>query len=55
MRPKGAPGSWEWRGKPEDSLYCALYPRAWTVFNIPEVAVRIIARQVRLAVLCCAV
>eukprot|EP00090_Calanus_glacialis_P001049 TRINITY_DN10747_c0_g1_i1.p1 TRINITY_DN10747_c0_g1~~TRINITY_DN10747_c0_g1_i1.p1 ORF type:complete len:818 (-),score=118.10 TRINITY_DN10747_c0_g1_i1:399-2852(-) len=46
QRPKGAPSSWEWLGKPEDSLYCALYPRAWTVYNIPEVGVRIICRQI---------
>jgi hypothetical protein len=35
--PKGAPSSWEWRGQPEDSLYSALYPRAWTVYNITQV------------------
>jgi len=46
IRPKGAPSSWLWKGKPEDSLYCALYPRAWTVYNIPEVGVRVICRQV---------
>ena len=45
-RPKGAPSSWQWRVKPEDCLYCALYPRSWTVFNIPEVGLRIICRQV---------
>ena len=45
-RPKGAPASWEWRGRPEDGLYCGLYPRAWTVYNIPEVGVRLICRQV---------
>ena len=45
-RPRGAPSSWEWRGRPEDGLYCALWPRAWTVYNIPEVGVRLICRQV---------
>ena len=34
---KGAPSSWQWQGKAEDSLYCALYPRAWTVYNLPKV------------------
>ena len=33
---KGAPSSWQWRINPEDSLYCALYPRSWTVYNITE-------------------
>lgn len=37
-REKGAPASWQWLGRGEDSLYCALYPRAWTVYNIPQVA-----------------
>ena len=36
-REKGAPASWQWLGRGEDSLYCALYPRAWTVYNIPQV------------------
>jgi len=43
---KGAPSSWKWRGNPEDSLYCGLYPRAWTVYSIPEVGVRLICRQI---------
>ena len=34
---QGAPSSWQWRGNAEDALYCALYPRAWTVYNIPKV------------------
>ena len=33
-------------GRPEDGLYCALWPRAWTVYNIPCVGVRLICRQV---------
>ena len=43
---KDAPSSWEWKVKPEDCLYCALYPRSWTVYNITEVGLRIICRQV---------
>ena len=43
---KGAPSSWQWRINPEDSLYCALYPRSWTVYNITELGLRIICRQV---------
>ena len=46
VRPKGAPSSWEWRVSPDDCLYCALYPRSWTVYNIPEVGIRLICRQV---------
>ena len=46
VRPKGAPSSWQWKVKPEDCLYCALYPRSWTVYNIPEVGLRLICRQV---------
>ena len=34
---QGAPSSWQWQGRAEDALYCALYPRAWTVYNIPKV------------------
>ena len=34
---QGAPSSWHWQGRAEDALYCALYPRAWTVYNIPKV------------------
>jgi len=45
-REKAAPSSWQWRGGAEDALYCALYPRAWTVYNIPKVGVRIICRQI---------
>ena len=36
---QGAPSSWQWRGRAEDALYCALYPRAWTVYNIPKVCI----------------
>ena len=34
---QGAPSSWQWQGRAEDALYCGLYPRAWTVYNIPKV------------------
>jgi len=43
---KGAPSSWKWKGNPEDSLYCGLFPRAWTVYSIPQVGVRVICRQI---------
>ena len=46
IRPKNAPSSWEWRVQPEDCLYCALYPRSWTVYNLTEVGIRIICRQI---------
>ncbi|XP_023331930.1 non-lysosomal glucosylceramidase-like isoform X2 [Eurytemora carolleeae] len=42
----GAPSSWKWAGNPEDSLYCGLYPRSWTVYNILQVGVRVLCRQI---------
>ncbi|KAH9503274.1 Non-lysosomal glucosylceramidase [Bulinus truncatus] len=38
--------SWDWSFPPENGIYHALYPRAWSVFNIPEMMVTLICRQV---------
>ena len=35
----GAPSSWKWQVDPEDTLYCGLFPRSWTVYSIPQVSV----------------
>ncbi|KAL5005060.1 hypothetical protein ScPMuIL_018516 [Solemya velum] len=38
--------SWEWNTSLDNATYHALYPRAWTVYNIPEQKVRLICRQI---------
>ncbi|KAB7499797.1 Non-lysosomal glucosylceramidase [Armadillidium nasatum] len=38
--------SWEWGFSGADGLYCGLYPRSWTVYNIKEQCIRLICRQV---------
>ncbi|XP_076067444.1 non-lysosomal glucosylceramidase [Oratosquilla oratoria] len=45
-RPKKSLGAWDWGINAEDSLYCGLYPRSWTVHNIPEQKIRLICRQI---------
>lgn len=43
---KGCLDSWNWNLKGEDATYHALYPRAWTIYKIPEHKVQLICRQV---------
>lgn len=43
---KGSLDSWNWNLRGEDATYHALYPRAWTVYKIPEHKVQLICRQV---------
>ena len=38
--------AWDWGFSSEDGLYCGLYPRSWTVYNIKEQCIRLICRQV---------
>ncbi|GFS08363.1 non-lysosomal glucosylceramidase [Elysia marginata] len=37
---------WDWSFPPENGLYHALYPRAWSVFSIPEHQLTLTCRQV---------
>ncbi|XP_063225117.1 non-lysosomal glucosylceramidase isoform X3 [Bacillus rossius redtenbacheri] len=45
-KPRHGLSSWAWGFDGSDGQYCALYPRAWTVFDIPELSVRLVCRQV---------
>ncbi|KAG0715972.1 Non-lysosomal glucosylceramidase [Chionoecetes opilio] len=45
-QPKKGLASWEWGFNGADGLYCGLYPRSWTVYNIKEQGIRLICRQI---------
>ncbi|XP_045109559.1 non-lysosomal glucosylceramidase-like isoform X1 [Portunus trituberculatus] len=45
-QPKKGLESWEWGFNAADGLYCGLYPRSWTVYNIKEQGIRLICRQI---------
>uniref|UniRef100_A0A1B6DSU6 Non-lysosomal glucosylceramidase n=1 Tax=Clastoptera arizonana TaxID=38151 RepID=A0A1B6DSU6_9HEMI len=38
--------AWSWDFPSDQAYYTALYPRAWTVYDIPEHKVRLICRQI---------
>ncbi|KAK9498238.1 hypothetical protein O3M35_004097 [Rhynocoris fuscipes] len=38
--------SWEWNIPPNYAEYTALYPRSWTEYNIPEIKLSLICRQI---------
>ncbi|XP_010437619.1 PREDICTED: non-lysosomal glucosylceramidase-like isoform X2 [Camelina sativa] len=38
--------SWDWNMKGDKSMYHALYPRSWTVYNEPDPELSIVSRQV---------
>ena len=38
--------SWEWGFPRQDATYHALYPRSWTVYDIPEFNLRLTCRQI---------
>ncbi|CAL9232258.1 unnamed protein product [Arabidopsis halleri] len=38
--------SWDWNMKGDKSMYHALYPRSWTVYNEPDPELRIVSRQI---------
>ena len=47
--PKGlTPGlsRWSWGFPAEDATYHALYPRAWYVYDVKEIGIRLVCRQV---------
>lgn len=46
-KPRGKKlSSWEWDFPGEEAEYIALYPRSWTVFNIPEQKIKLVCRQI---------
>ncbi|KAK7066212.1 Non-lysosomal glucosylceramidase [Halocaridina rubra] len=45
-KPKKSLGAWDWGFSGADGLYCGLYPRSWTVYNIKEQSIRLICRQI---------
>jgi len=45
----GNPGTlsaWDWSFDPSQGSYTGLYPRAWYEFNIPEVSLKLVCRQI---------
>ncbi|XP_043279338.1 non-lysosomal glucosylceramidase [Venturia canescens] len=38
--------SWDWNYDGKDAFYTALYPRSWTVYEIPQFQLRLICRQI---------
>ncbi|XP_063625252.1 non-lysosomal glucosylceramidase isoform X2 [Cydia splendana] len=45
-KPKKAPSSWEWNLNGADCQYTALYPRAWTTYNLSKYGVKLVCRQI---------
>lgn len=38
---------WKWGFDPENGHYVGLYPRSWTVYEIPELQLVLVCQQVR--------
>lgn len=45
-KPKKQLSAWEWDFDGSQAEYTALYPRAWSVFRIPDYAVTLVCRQI---------
>ncbi|XP_053613198.1 non-lysosomal glucosylceramidase isoform X2 [Plodia interpunctella] len=45
-KPKKAPASWEWNLNPADCEYTALYPRAWTTYDLSNYGIKLVCRQI---------
>ncbi|XP_045534468.1 non-lysosomal glucosylceramidase [Papilio machaon] len=45
-KPKKAPASWEWNLKGSDCEYTALYPRAWTTYDLSKYGIKLVCRQI---------
>ncbi|CAG4974270.1 unnamed protein product [Parnassius apollo] len=45
-KPKKAPASWEWKLNGSECEYTALYPRAWTTYDLSKYGVRLVCRQI---------
>ncbi|XP_041983726.1 non-lysosomal glucosylceramidase [Aricia agestis] len=45
-KPKKAPQSWEWNLNGSECEYTALYPRAWTTYDLSKHGIKLICRQI---------
>ncbi|XP_037870253.1 non-lysosomal glucosylceramidase isoform X1 [Bombyx mori] len=45
-KPKNAPESWEWNLNGADCEYTALYPRAWTTYDLSKYGIKLVCRQI---------
>ncbi|XP_072939317.1 non-lysosomal glucosylceramidase [Epargyreus clarus] len=45
-KPKKAPASWEWNLNGADCEYTALYPRAWTTYDLSKYGIKLVCRQI---------
>ncbi|XP_034827146.1 non-lysosomal glucosylceramidase isoform X1 [Maniola hyperantus] len=45
-KPKKAPQSWEWNINGADCEYTALYPRAWTTYDLTKYGIKLVCRQI---------
>ncbi|XP_037298095.1 non-lysosomal glucosylceramidase isoform X2 [Manduca sexta] len=45
-KPKKAPAAWEWNLNGADCEYTALYPRAWTTYDLSKYGVKLVCRQI---------
>ncbi|XP_013187208.1 non-lysosomal glucosylceramidase [Amyelois transitella] len=45
-KPKKAPASWEWNLNPAECEYTALYPRAWTTYDLSKYGIKLVCRQI---------
>ncbi|XP_023936584.2 non-lysosomal glucosylceramidase isoform X1 [Bicyclus anynana] len=45
-KPKKAPQSWEWNINGSDCEYTALYPRAWTTYDLTKYGIKLVCRQI---------
>ncbi|XP_039751489.1 non-lysosomal glucosylceramidase isoform X2 [Pararge aegeria] len=45
-KPKKAPQTWEWNLNGSDCEYTALYPRAWTTYDLTKYGIKLVCRQI---------
>ncbi|XP_059046558.1 non-lysosomal glucosylceramidase isoform X2 [Achroia grisella] len=45
-KPKKAPQSWEWNLNAVDCEYTALYPQAWTTYDLSKYGVKLVCKQI---------
>ncbi|XP_047513512.1 non-lysosomal glucosylceramidase [Pieris napi] len=45
-KPKKAPTSWEWNLDSSQCEYTALYPRAWTTYDLSKYGIKLVCRQI---------
>ncbi|ODN01681.1 Non-lysosomal glucosylceramidase [Orchesella cincta] len=43
---KGKLSSWDWSYNPADATYQGLYPRAWYTFQVPELDLKLVCKQI---------